>query len=237
MRLGSLVLGATYRHPAVLANWAATVDHASGGRLVLGIGAGWQENEHEQYGLRLGSPGERIARFDEELQVIRGLLTEPTTTVHGEHYELRRHQRAQARAGTAPASSSGGKGDRMLGVVARHADEWNMWSRPTSSPSAPRCSARRCEAIGRDPATIPRSTQTLVFLTDDEARAADRRGPGGAPPAVAGDAARSPSGAAWAAVGVDEMIVPDFTLGTGAQRLDALDVLVEAFVPIRRTRP
>ena len=132
VRLGSLVLSATYRHPAVLANWAATVDHASGGRLVLGIGAGWQENEHEQYGLRLGSPGERIARLDEQLQVIRGLLTQPTTTLHGEHYDV-----TDALCEPKPVQSPlpilvGGKGDRMLRLVARHADEWNMWSVPST---------------------------------------------------------------------------------------------------------
>ena len=65
VRLSPLVFGITYRHPAVLAKWAATVDHVSGGRLLLGVGAGWQENEHEQYGIPLGSPGERIERFEE----------------------------------------------------------------------------------------------------------------------------------------------------------------------------
>ena len=68
VRLGSLVFGITYRHPAVLANWAATVDHISGGRLLLGVGAGWQENEHEQYGIELGPPGVRIDRFEEALR-------------------------------------------------------------------------------------------------------------------------------------------------------------------------
>src|SRR5690606_28244737 len=122
VRLGSLVLSATYRHPAVLANWAATVDHASGGRLVLGVGAGWQENEHRQYGLRLGAPGERLARLDEHLQVLRGLLDRPTTTVRGEHYEV-----TDALCEPKPLQRPlpilvGGKGDRMLRLVARHAD-------------------------------------------------------------------------------------------------------------------
>ena len=65
VRLGSLVFGTTYRHPAVLANWAATVDRLSGGRLVLGLGAGWQVNEHEQYGIDLPGVGDRVARFEE----------------------------------------------------------------------------------------------------------------------------------------------------------------------------
>ena len=78
VRIGTLVYGNTYRHPAVLANMAATVDHVSGGRFVLGIGAGWQENEHEQYGIDLPPVRERVDRFAEAIQVVRGLLREPT---------------------------------------------------------------------------------------------------------------------------------------------------------------
>ncbi len=81
VRLAPLVLSMTYRHPAVLANWAATVDHISDGRLTLGLGAGWQVNEHEHYGLELGRPGERVDRFAEGLTVIRGLLNQPRTTL------------------------------------------------------------------------------------------------------------------------------------------------------------
>ena len=81
VRLGSLVFGITYRHPAVLANWAKTVDHMSDGRLLLGVGAGWQINEHEQYGIELGRPGVRIDRFEEALQVLDGLLRSPVANV------------------------------------------------------------------------------------------------------------------------------------------------------------
>ncbi len=128
VRLGSLVFGITYRHPAVLANWAATVDHISGGRLLLGVGAGWQINEHEQYGIELGPPGVRIDRFEEACAVLHGLLESPVTTVEGEHYRL-----TDALSEPKPVQRPlplliGGKGDRMLGVVARQADEWNIWS-------------------------------------------------------------------------------------------------------------
>src|SRR6478735_6058213 len=97
IRLAPLVLSATYRHPAVVANWAATVDHASAGRLTLGLGAGWQVNEHEQYGIELGSPGTRVARFDEYLAVVRGLLTDEVTTVAGRWFQL-----TEARCSPAP---------------------------------------------------------------------------------------------------------------------------------------
>lgn len=230
VRLGSLVFGITYRHPAVLAKWAATVDHVSGGRLLLGVGAGWQENEHAQYGLPLGSPGERIERFEEALRVLRGLLTQTRTSVHGKHYTV-----TEALAEPKPVQEHmpvliGGKGDRMLGVVARHADEWNMWSTPELFAERSAVLDERCEHIGRDPGTIARSTQALVFVLDDLAKAADlvARVPR---PTVAGPpAAIAEQLAAYEAAGVDEFIVPDFTLGVGTMRSDALDALQAAFL-------
>ena len=75
IRLGTLVTGNTYRHPAVLAKMAATVDHICGGRLVLGLGSGWQENEHEQYGIEFGTVATRLERLDEACQVIKLLFS------------------------------------------------------------------------------------------------------------------------------------------------------------------
>lgn len=234
VRLGSLVFGITYRNPAVLAKWAATVDHVSGGRLLLGVGAGWQENEHQQYGIALGSPGERVARFEEALRILRGLLDEPRTTVQGEHYEV-----TDAVAEPKPVQSPlpiliGGKGDRMLGVVARHAQEWNMWSTPELLAERSAVLDARCETAGRDPSTIARSTQALFFVVDDDAKAAQLVERVAPRPAVGGSPARiAEMAAAWRDVGVDELIVPDFTLGRGAQRTDTLDGLLEAFKPLR----
>ena len=79
VRIGSLVFGNTYRHPAILANEVATIDHMSGGRVTLGLGAGWQENEHQAYGIELPPVKQRLDRFEEAVQVVKGLLT--TTTV------------------------------------------------------------------------------------------------------------------------------------------------------------
>ncbi|HEX7133557.1 MAG TPA: LLM class flavin-dependent oxidoreductase, partial [Iamia sp.] len=84
VRLGSLVAGNTYRHPAVLAKQAVTIDHISGGRMVLGLGAGWQVNEHEAYGIPLGSTKERLAWFEEACQVVTGLRDQGRTTVAGD---------------------------------------------------------------------------------------------------------------------------------------------------------
>jgi probable F420-dependent oxidoreductase len=232
VRLAPLVLGITYRHPAVLAKWAATTDHISNGRLLLGVGAGWQENEHEQYGIALGPPGERITRFEEALTILRGLLDEPHTTVAGEHYTVR-----DAIAEPKPVQAHlpilvGGKGDRMLGVVARHADEWNMWSTPADLAERRAVLDRRCEKNGRDPGAIRTSTQALVFVLPDNSKADDLTARVAPRPAIAGTAERiADIVRKYADVGVDELIVPDFTLGTGARRSDALDTIIEQVAP------
>jgi F420-dependent oxidoreductase-like protein len=232
LRLGTLVLGNTYRHPAVLASWAATADHISGGRLLLGMGAGWQENEHEQYGIELPPPRERLDRFEEACLVLNGLLRQERTTVDGRHYRL-----TDACSEPKPVQQPlpllvGGKGDRMLGIVARHADEWNMWGLAPTIAERSAVLDRRCEAIGRDPGTIKRSAQALVRLTDDRAKAdAFLAGTGGRA-AIAGttdDVAQAV--ADWQAVGLDEVIVPDFVLGTGARRLEHMDAIIEQVAP------
>lgn len=232
VRLAPLVFGITYRHPAVLAKWAATVDHVSGGRFTLGVGAGWQENEHQQYGIPLGTPGERLARFEEALRVLRGLLREPTTTVEGEHYAVR-----DAVAEPKPVQSPmpilvGGKGDRMLRLVARYADEWNMWSSPEQMAERAAVVDAACEAEGRDPATLHRSTQALFFVLDDDAKADELAARVAPRPVAAGTPGRiAEVVAGWRDAGVDEVIVPDFTLGRGSQRADALDALIEQVAP------
>jgi alkanesulfonate monooxygenase SsuD/methylene tetrahydromethanopterin reductase-like flavin-dependent oxidoreductase (luciferase family) len=229
VRLSPLVLSATYRHPAVLANWAVAVDQISDGRLTLGLGAGWQENEHEQYGIRLGPPGERRRRLEEYLEVVRGLLDNEVTTFAGEWYQL---DRARCDGETVQARLPilvGAKGERMLGVVARHADEWNMWSLPVGMKVGAELLARHCDEIGRDPASIRRSTQALVLVTDDRAAAAAFVERAGGRAAVAGPpAAFAEVVAEWAEAGVDEVIVPDWDLGPLPARLEHLDALREA---------
>lgn len=232
VRLGSLVFGATYRHPAVLANWASSVDHVSDGRLVLGVGAGWQENEHEQYGIDLSPVRDRITRFAEYCQVLNALLRTEQTTFSGDWYEL-----AEARCEPKPVQPRlpllvGGKGDRMLGITADHADVWNMWALPDQFAERSGVLDRRCEAIGRDPAEIERTTQALVLLTDDAAAASSFIEAVAPRAAVAGTVEQiADTVEAWQAVGVDELIVPDFVLGRGSRRADALDALIETLLP------
>lgn len=234
LRLGSLVFGITYRHPAVLANWATTVDHLSGGRLLLGVGAGWQLNEHEQYGIDLGPPGVRIERFAEALAVLTGLLRSPVTTLGGEHYQL-----TDAVLEPKPVQDPlpimvGGQGDRMLGVVARYADEWNMWAHPTLAERSAALDAA-CSRTDRDPASIARSTQALFFLGDDRAKIdglIERVAPRAAVGGTAEQLVETVQG--WADAGVGEVIVPDFTLGTGSRRRDSLDLIIERVAPAFR---
>ncbi len=235
VRLGSLVLGMTYRHPAVLAKWAATVDHASGGRLVLGVGTGWQQNEHDQYGIRLGLHGERIERFDEGCQVLLGLLRAERSTVAGAHYTV-----TDAVAEPKPVQQPlplliGGKGDRMLGLVARYADQWNMWGLADLIAERSAVLDRRCERNGRDPSTLARSSQFLVRITDDAVEASRFLERVGTRPAVAGPVdAVLDAAAALREVGLDELILPDWALGRGAARLERMDALIGALAPALR---
>jgi F420-dependent oxidoreductase-like protein len=229
VRLGTLVYGNTYRHPAVVANMAVTADHVSGGRFTLGLGAGWQENEHRQYGITLPPVGERIDRFSEAVEIIRSLLTQRTTSFDGKHYQL-----TDALCEPKPVQQPlpiliGAAGEqRMLGVVARLADQWNCWGLPDLVAHKAAVLEEHCIRIGRDPAEIQHSAQALVFVTEDLA-AADRLVTlVGDRPVLAGPPARlAELAAGYVEVGLDELIVPDATLGQGAEKLERMDVLVE----------
>ena len=128
VRCGMLVLGVTYRHPAVVANMAATIDHVSGGRLELGMGAAWFELEHEQYGIPFPRIGVRMDMLDEACRIMRSLWTQETTTFEGKHFQLK-----DARMEPKPLQERlplviGGSGERRtLRIVAEHGDIWNTF--------------------------------------------------------------------------------------------------------------
>ena len=226
LRLAPLVLSATFRHPAVVANWAATVDHISNGRLTLGVGAGWQQNEHEQYGIVLGERKDRLQRLAEYVEIVRSLTREPMTNFSGDFFTLR-----DAWCEPSPLQDPlpiliGGKGDRMMSLVARWADQWNMWAMPDVFFERSSFLNQSCEVIGRDPSQIHRSTQALVLLTNDVAAAESFRKAMSPRPTFAGTAAQFAELVnEWKNVGVDEVIVPDWYLGTGQKRKDAMDEL------------
>jgi alkanesulfonate monooxygenase SsuD/methylene tetrahydromethanopterin reductase-like flavin-dependent oxidoreductase (luciferase family) len=234
VRVGTLVYGNTYRHPAVLANMAATVDQVTGGRFVLGIGAGWQVNEHEQYGIELPPVRARVDRFEEAVQVVRSLLSRPVTSFDGRHYRL-----TGALCEPKPVQRPlpilvGASGDRMLGIAARWADEWNTWGRPDEVAERSAVLSRACERAGRDPDEVARTAQALVFLTDDPGEAEElvRAAP---MPAIAGTPEQLRDVvAAYAEAGLDELIVPDRTLGIGARKLETMDRLIDEVAPAFR---
>ena len=169
LRLGLMVVGNTYRHPAVLAKTAATVDVISGGRLDLGLGAGWNVYEHESMGIPLYPPGERIRRFGEACAMIKLLYTQPTTDFVGRYYQLK-----EARCEPKPVQKPwppfviGGGGEKLtLRIVAEHADVWNFAGGPVEEFSRKVAILREhCAAIGRNPDEITLSMQLRLDYAD-----------------------------------------------------------------------
>ncbi len=222
--IGTLVCGNTYRHPAVLANQAATADVISGGRVILGLGAGWQANEHERYGIDLWSLKTRMDRLEEACAVVRGLRDNDRFDFDGEHYQLTAAPMEPKATGPLPLLIGGGGEQRTLRIAARHADEWNVWSEPGLFAQKSSVLDERCAEIDRDPSTIHRSTQALLFLSDDQAFVAKMRDRDIGMKKMVGNAEQLVEiVAAYRDAGVDELIIPDFTLGTGEQRRETLD--------------
>ena len=236
IRLGSLVSGNTYRHPAVLANIATAVDHISEGRVVLGLGAGWQENEHLVYGIPYYDTRERLARLDEACQVIRALLENDRANFDGRFYQLH-----DAPLEPKPVQSRlplliGGGGEKVtLRIAARYADEWNVWGTPETLRHKIAVLERHCADLGRDPTQIRRSAQALVFMSDDHDWLASRRAAGIDRPAVIGTPLEVRAVLEeYAAAGVDEFIVPDFNLGPPGAKTETMDMFIERVVPALR---
>jgi F420-dependent oxidoreductase-like protein len=174
-RIGCAVVGNTYRHPAVLAKMAVTVDHLSGGRLEFGLGAGWAENEHTMLGLEFGTKNDRADRLEEGVQLIRALWTRPRTTFNGKHYRLQ-----EAVAEPKPMQQPhppiwiGGSGPkRTLRIAARYADVWNAaGGSPEQIAASSAILDQHCVEVGRDPGQIRRSVQLGVGPEDlDQASA------------------------------------------------------------------
>jgi F420-dependent oxidoreductase-like protein len=171
LRLGVMVCGNTYRNPVFLLKQAITVDHVSGGRVDFGVGAGWLEREHEAYGFPYPDAAERVDRFAEALEIWDALQRNDRTTFEGRHYTL-------LDAPFAPKSLQsprlpvliGASKPRMLRLVARHADIWNMVCTPEDGAAANGRMDELCREIGRDPATLDRAVSpSLNLLASREA--------------------------------------------------------------------
>ena len=158
IRVGVLVSSNTFRHPALLAQQAITLDHISNGRLEFGIGAGWFVEEHERFGIPLYEPGVRVDRFEEAMEIIDRLLRGETVTHRGRHYQL---DEARLRPRTVqsprPPFTLGAHRPRMLGICARYAYRWNSTGTVEQMAERNRLLDEACRRIGRDPADIIRS--------------------------------------------------------------------------------
>jgi F420-dependent oxidoreductase-like protein len=169
VRLGVLVTGVHYRHPAVLANMAATVDIVSGGRLELGLGAGWNEQESGAYGIDLGTPKQRSDRFEEACHVIKSLLSQPSTDFSGAYYTLKdARNEPKGPQQPHPPIVIGGNGEkRTLRTTAKYADHWNFLGGPVEDFVQKRDVLHaHCRDLGRDPAEITLSSHVLLPSAD-----------------------------------------------------------------------
>jgi len=172
--LGTLVTPPFFRNPGVLAKQVATIDHISGGRTIMGLGAGWFQPEFEAYGNAFPSLGERMRALDETAQILKSLWTEEKTTFHGTHFQLE-NAYCEPKPVRRPPILIGGGGERVLmGIAARHADIWNNMA--VTQPQLPQkieALRRRCDEVGRDFDTLQVSQQCVVVIeeTEEAARA------------------------------------------------------------------
>ncbi len=177
VRVGSLVYCICYRHPAVLANALVTVDHVSGGRMELGLGAGWSQIEFDAYGIPFLPIKDRLDQLEEGVQIIRSLFTQETTTFHGRHYRV-----TEARCDPKPLQKRpriwlGGMGEkRLLRMVAKYADGWNVpFVAPDVFAQKNQVLTRWCEKEGRDPWHVVRTVNLGLAIGRTEAEASRKR--------------------------------------------------------------
>ena len=241
---GPLVSPMTFRHPALLARMAAAVDGLSNGRLVLGVGAGWNDAEHEAFGIALPPLKERFDRLEEGIAVIKALWRGGPVDLEGRYYRLRgaaAYPRPLQRP--APPLLIGGDGEvRLLRIVARSADEWNSHA---AGPEVYRLKRAKleehCRVVGRDPATIRRSWMGGILIGSDSGEVAEKGrwmqsflgALSGVSPAAAPDELRrrswivgTPDQAAsqldaWSGVGIERVMFQWYNLDD----LDGLDLL------------
>lgn len=224
IRVTSMVSPVSIHHPVVLLKRAVDVDHVSGGRAEIGLGAGWQENEHAAYGFDLLAPKERVDRFEEAIEIVHRLRTEEAIDLDGRYFRLTRAPLSPKPVGDLPIVV-GTNGPRMLRIAARWADVWNSWGEPGLLTERTAAWRRACEQVGRDPATMRRSAQVFIVREGDERvahyleRFPDR--------AIGGSTAQLVDAIGrYRELGVDEFGVHDGTFAddTG-ERIEQLDAL------------
>jgi probable F420-dependent oxidoreductase len=254
IRLGTLVLGAPFRHPSIVAKMATTIDRISHGRLDLGVGAGWLEEEFTAFGYRYGSVGDRFESLEESLAVLQALFAGTPATLDGPTVALREASLVPPPVrGRIPVWVGGKGGPRLLRLAARYADGWNSVWRWTPETFGERAAAAReaCSLEGRDPATLRLSVGLYSLLGEDDGSyaAAFERGRSAMP----GDALRSETPATWRAdtlsgtpeqvidrvrafeaIGVEEIVVAPWVLPFSIPEPEMVDLFAERVLPAFR---
>jgi F420-dependent oxidoreductase-like protein len=167
-KIGALVQGVTYRHPAVIANMAATHDVVTEGRAICGIGAAWNQTEHKAYGIELGSVAERLRRFNEAAKIIRALLNGDRVTYSGKYYQLKNAvlntRPVQKRL---PIMIGGGGEKKTLRTTARYADMWHTFGTPEVMQHKIEVLHAHCKDVGRDPKDVEVWGGQWIVVRDD----------------------------------------------------------------------
>jgi alkanesulfonate monooxygenase SsuD/methylene tetrahydromethanopterin reductase-like flavin-dependent oxidoreductase (luciferase family) len=210
LRLGTLVSPASFRHPSVLAKSVVTADHISGGRVELGMGAGWWRPEHDRYGFPFHDTGTRLDVLEEQLEVVHGAFADEPFDFGGEHYAIRdlEARPKPVQRPHPPLILGGTAGRRSAALAARFADEYNtIFASPEVCAERRRAVAEAWERHGRDPGTLRFSLMTGCLIGADRAdlherarRLADRRGEDPGDPAAYVDGLRE----TWVAGTLDE---------------------------------
>ena len=231
--LGSLVCSMTYRHPAVLASAAVTCDHISNGRFILGVGAGWQENEHRAYGFELGDLKTRSDRLEDGCRAIRGLLENESWSMRSQHLDFVDAPRYPKPVGGRLPLLVGGKGERRtLRTAALYADWWNAWADAETLRHKRQVLRQHCEDVGRDPDEVRCSTQAFLCLSEDPAVQREFIARAGRRPVLMGsvEAVTDQVGQLRNA-GAQELIIPDWTYDTLSRRDNEFDQFVSDIAP------
>jgi alkanesulfonate monooxygenase SsuD/methylene tetrahydromethanopterin reductase-like flavin-dependent oxidoreductase (luciferase family) len=167
-QVGTLVLGQSYRNPALVAKMTANLQALSGGRVILGIGAGWKEDEYEAYGYPFPPTKVRMEELEEAVQIIRQLWTTPIASFEGRHYRIHNASCAPLPSPAIPLLIGGGGEQRTLAIVARYADWWNFNSCTVDEYGHKLAVLRRhCERIGRNPAEIKLTYLGTISVSED----------------------------------------------------------------------
>ena len=226
VRLGLMVGGNTYRHPAVVAKMALTLDNISGGRAVLGLGAGWQLNEHQRFGIPLPSVKDRSDMLEEAVALCRVMFEAGDGRVDftGSHYQLTQAPVAPGPVnGRLPIMVGGAGAKRTLRTVARHADEWNAWGRPDTIAGHLDVLRGHCDREGRSFDDLHITAVGLLIIVDDAEQAQSMRDSMGPRSGLVGTVDELKAVIEeYEAVGVHELLVPDFAI-VGPEKLSVLE--------------